>query len=153
MLIRANQAKLTCQYNGVLLICLSTCMKATFWPGSKIFSSLPPPCFFRSGMPASICPSSVCVQVPAASSRTLRLRSSRSVCDSPPFHVFPSHAHTVVAAPAQWNVNLAPLVFPPTLISGLHLADGCLYSQVYPAVMQTPLPLSGPEWCPCVCLL
>lgn len=96
--------------------------------------------------------------MPAVSPRTLRLRSSLSVCDSPPLLCLPLHIHThsiytAVDAPAQWNVNLAPLVFAPTLISSLHLADGCLYSQVYPAIIQIPfLPLSGAEWCPCVSL-
>lgn len=68
-----------------------------------------------------------------------------------PLHFHTHSIYTAVAAPARWNVNLAPLVFAPTLISGLRLADGCLYSQVYPAVMQTPfLHLSRAEWCPCV---
>lgn len=119
--------------------------------------SLHPVSSAQACQPASVPP--LCVQVPAASPRTLRLRSSRSVCDRPPpphLPCLPLHFHThsiytAVAAPARWNVNLAPLVFAPTLISGLRLADGCLYSQVYPAVMQTPfLHLSRAEWCPCV---
>lgn len=70
-----------------------------------------------------------------------------------PLHIHTHSFYTAVAAPAQWNVNLAPLVFAPTLILGFHVADGCLYSQVYPAVIQTPfLLLSGTEWCPCVSL-
>lgn len=98
LLIKAHQPKVTWQYNDLLFFVIPLVWKlhCVFHSGLAWWSFLPslhPVSSAKACQPASVHP--VCVQVPAASPRTLRLRSSLSMCDSPPaLPCLPPHSHT-----------------------------------------------------------